>query len=156
MSDKLVSELEMIYELFQNSSDCLAEEDSNYSPKEGMMTVAQLVAHVARTIDWFMNGAFGPQGFDLDFEGQKKKILEVKSLSSARKLLQEAIEKAIKIVSGKSDEELNRPLSKGAVMGGEPRAAIIGAIADHTAHHRGALTVYSRLLGKTPRMPYGD
>jgi hypothetical protein len=27
---------------------------------------------------------------------------------------------------------------------------------DHTAHHRGALTVYSRLLGKVPKMPYAD
>jgi uncharacterized damage-inducible protein DinB len=26
---------------------------------------------------------------------------------------------------------------------------------EHTAHHRGALTVYSRLLGKVPPMPYG-
>jgi uncharacterized damage-inducible protein DinB len=26
---------------------------------------------------------------------------------------------------------------------------------EHTAHHRGALTVYSRLLGKVPLMPYG-
>ncbi|NJL28826.1 MAG: hypothetical protein HC897_13505 [Thermoanaerobaculia bacterium] len=39
-------------------------------------------------------------------------------------------------------------------MGGKPRAAIIGAIVDHTAHHRGTLTVYSRLLGYVPPMPY--
>jgi uncharacterized damage-inducible protein DinB len=26
---------------------------------------------------------------------------------------------------------------------------------EHTAHHRGALTVYSRKLGKVPPMPYG-
>jgi hypothetical protein len=25
---------------------------------------------------------------------------------------------------------------------------------EHTAHHRGALTAYSRLLGKVPPMPY--
>ena len=41
-------------------------------------------------------------------------------------------------------------------MGGLPRSAIFGAITDHTAHHRGALTVYARLLGKTPPMPYMD
>jgi uncharacterized damage-inducible protein DinB len=27
---------------------------------------------------------------------------------------------------------------------------------EHTAHHRGALTVYSRLLGKVSQMPYFD
>jgi len=37
-----------------------------------------------------------------------------------------------------------------------PRLVVIGAISDHTAHHRGALTVYARLLGKEPKMPYMD
>jgi uncharacterized damage-inducible protein DinB len=46
------------------------------------------------------------------------------------------------------------PLPPGPVMGGMPRMAIVGAIQDHTAHHRGALTVYSRLCGHTPAMPY--
>jgi uncharacterized damage-inducible protein DinB len=45
-------------------------------------------------------------------------------------------------------------LPKDGVMGGAPRIAIVGAIADHTAHHRGALTVYARLLGVVPPMPY--
>jgi uncharacterized damage-inducible protein DinB len=34
--------------------------------------------------------------------------------------------------------------------------AIFGAITDHTAHHRGALTVYARLAGAVPPMPYAD
>jgi uncharacterized damage-inducible protein DinB len=39
-------------------------------------------------------------------------------------------------------------------MGGLPRQCIVGAISDHTAHHRGALGVYARLLGRVPAMPY--
>jgi len=39
-------------------------------------------------------------------------------------------------------------------MAGEPRAAIIAAIAEHTAHHRGSLAVYARLLGYVPPIPY--
>jgi len=35
-----------------------------------------------------------------------------------------------------------------------PRMAMIGAITDHTAHHRGALTVYARLNQVVPPMPY--
>ena len=42
------------------------------------------------------------------------------------------------------------------IMGGAPRLAIFGAINDHTAHHRGALTVYARLNGIVPPMPYMD
>ena len=45
-------------------------------------------------------------------------------------------------------------LPEGPVMGGAPRLAIVNAITDHTAHHRGTLTVYSRLRGHTPAMPY--
>ncbi len=37
-----------------------------------------------------------------------------------------------------------------------PRFAIFSAITDHTAHHRGALTVYARLKGIVPPMPYMD
>ena len=40
------------------------------------------------------------------------------------------------------------------MMAGAPRFAVIEGIQDHTAHHRGALTVYSRLLGMTPSVPY--
>ena len=34
--------------------------------------------------------------------------------------------------------------------------AIASAITDHTAHHRGALTVYARVSGLVPPMPYMD
>jgi uncharacterized damage-inducible protein DinB len=46
------------------------------------------------------------------------------------------------------------PIADGPVLGGAPRSAILAAMGDHTAHHRGALTVYARLRGKTPAMPY--
>jgi uncharacterized damage-inducible protein DinB len=39
-------------------------------------------------------------------------------------------------------------------MGGLSRMAIFSAITDHTAHHRGALTVYARLNKLVPPMPY--
>jgi uncharacterized damage-inducible protein DinB len=41
------------------------------------------------------------------------------------------------------------------VMAGQPIGNIVWGMVEHTAHHRGALSVYSRLLGKTPPMPYG-
>ena len=46
----------------------IEEADSQFRPHEGMMTVAQQVAHTAQTLDWFIEGASRPQGFDLDFE----------------------------------------------------------------------------------------
>jgi uncharacterized damage-inducible protein DinB len=59
-------------------------------------------------------------------------------------------------VSAKSDADLMTLLPPGPIMGGVPRMAIFGAITDHTAHHRGALTVYARVSGIVPPMPYGD
>ena len=40
-------------------------------------------------------------------------------------------------------------------MGGVPKFAVISALSDHTAHHRGSLAVYACLIGKEPKMPYG-
>ena len=53
-----------------------------------------------------------------------------------------------------SDAELMAPLPAGPIMGGAPRMAIFSAITDHTAHHRGALTVDARISGIVPPMPY--
>jgi uncharacterized damage-inducible protein DinB len=39
-------------------------------------------------------------------------------------------------------------------MGGQAMSGVVWGMIEHTAHHRGALTVYSRLLGKVPPMPY--
>ncbi len=46
--------------------------------------------------------------------------------------------------------------SRRAIGGDLPRIAIVGAMAEHMAHHRGALSVYARLLGYAPPMPYAD
>jgi len=51
-------------------------------------------------------------------------------------------------------EELAAPLPADGIMGGAPTSAIVGGAIDHTAHHRGALTVYARLLGRVAAMPY--
>jgi len=120
-----------------------------------MMTAVQQVAHVAMTIDWFIDGVTRPGGFDLDFEGAAKELEKVTSLTAARAMLDAAYEKALAFAASKSADELATPLPPGPVMGGEPLGDIFWGIVEHTAHHRGALTIYSRLLGKVPVMPYG-
>lgn len=120
------------------------------------MTTAQQVAHAARVIDWFMEGAFRPEGFDLDFDEQIKLVLAVKSLAAARTWFERSVFSAIETLRGQTDAELTESLPPGPVMGGMPRIAIIGAITDHTAHHRGALTAYARMNGIAPLDPYGN
>ncbi len=149
-----VKELENTKAYFDRSTRCLTEDDSTFAPAGETMSAAQQVAHVAQTIDWFMEGGFRPEGFDMDFEAHARKIMGVTSLAAAREWLDRSVTAAAENISGRTADELLEPMAEGMVMGGQPRAAIIGAIVDHTAHHRGALTVYSRLRGYTPAMPY--
>ena len=75
------------------------------------------------------------------------------SFDEAVKLLKEATARGIEAIKNASDAELMEPIT-GEIMKGAPKLAVVGAITDHTAHHRGALSVYARLLDKTPKMPY--
>jgi len=156
MKDGLIEQLKSSRQFFNRGTDCLLEEHSGFAPKEGMYTVAHQVAHVAHTVEWFMEGAFDPNGFDLDFEKLIAKEAGFASLKDARDWFEKAMKNALDVLSQKSDEELLAPLPEGPVMGGAPRLAIVSAMVEHTAHHRGSLAVYARLLDLAPKMPYGD
>jgi uncharacterized damage-inducible protein DinB len=155
-SRELTAELKSSQEFFERSSRLLTEQDSEFRPKEGMYTAAQQVAHAAQTIDWFVEGASRPDGFDLDFERHVAAIAPVTSLAEAREWLKRSYDSAQKYFGGLTETDLNKPLPAGPIMGGEPVWRVVYAISEHSAHHRGALSVYSRLLGKVPPMPYGD
>ena len=139
---------------FGRTCSVFKEEDSGFAPTPGQFTLAQHVAHVAQTVDWFVEGAFRPEGFDMDFALQHAKVREFTSFQSAMADLARAVDAAAAVLESKSDEEMLAPLADGPIMGGQPRAAIIAAISEHTAHHRGSLAVYGRLLGYAPPMPY--
>jgi len=150
----LVRELKSFKIFFDRTTACLTEEDSSFAPVAGMMTVAQSVAHAAQTVDWFMEGAFRPEGFDVDFEKLGAKITGTTALSEAREWFDRAFAAAEEVTLAHSAGEWAEPLPQGPVMGGAPRSAVIGGINDHTAHHRGSLAVYARLRGYEPAMPY--
>ena len=155
LSHDFANQLLASKEFFERSTRVLEEADSNFRPQEGMMTVAQQVAHVAQTLDWFVEGASRREGFDLDFEKHAKALAGVTSLAAARQMLEAAYASTIRFCRSRSPEDFAGPLPAGPVMGGQPISDIVWSMIEHTAHHRGALTVYSRLLGKVPVMPYG-
>jgi uncharacterized damage-inducible protein DinB len=153
--NNFASQLLASQDFFTRSTRVLEEADSQFRPYEGMMTVAQQVAHAAQTLDWFVQGASRPEGFDLDFEAIAKAVFSVTSLAAARNWLETSFANAVQFLNSCSPEELARPLPAGPIMGGQPMSDVVWAMVEHTAHHRGALTVYSRALGKVPPMPYG-
>jgi uncharacterized damage-inducible protein DinB len=154
MKEGLLAQFNAMKEFFDRSTRVLEEKDSGFAPKDGMFTVAQQVAHAAQTVDWFIQGAFAPGGFSMDFEKLDKDVRAVTSLTAARQWMDRACAEAIGVINSHSDADWSGRLAEGPVMGGMPRFTIFGAITDHSAHHRGALTVYTRLLGKVPPMPY--
>jgi uncharacterized damage-inducible protein DinB len=153
-TENFANQLVTSKDYFDRSTRVLEEADSGFRPQAGMMTVAQQVGHVAQTLDWFIQGATRPEGFDLNFEQHAKELETLTSLSAARKKLDAAFAKSIDFLRSRTPEQLAQPLPAGPVMGGQPFTDIVWAIVEHTAHHRGALTVYSRQLGKVPPMPY--
>lgn len=148
-----VTELEATEKFFQRTCECLEEADSSFAPTPEMMSVAQQVAHVAGTVDWFVEGVFGGHGFDMDFEAGAAKCNAVTSLAEARAWLVRAFAGAREAFAARSDAELAAALPENPILQG-PLYSVIEAIIDHTGHHRGALSVYARLRGKVPAMPY--
>lgn len=149
-------QIRMQRDFFERGTRCFTEEHSGFAPVEGMFTVATQVAHVATTVKWFREGAFSPDGFDMDFESIDNAARAVTSLAEARAMFAKETEALASFLASKTMEELTTPIVPGIVMGGAPRLAIVGSLADHTAHHRGALSVYARLLGLVAPMPYMD
>ena len=151
--DGVINKLDSTEQFLLKTMEGLEECDGPFTPKEGMFTLCQHVAHVAQTVDWFLEGMYQGQ-FNEDFESLESKILEIKTLSEAKAWLTKAFEDARNTLTKKGEVALKERLPPGPIMGGVPRYIVVGAISDHTAHHRGSIAVYIRLLGKEPSMPY--
>lgn len=151
---QLTLQLEHAKAFFDRATSALEEADSTFAPTPEMFTVAQQVGHVAQDIDWFREGASRPEGFEMDFERNIRVLSNVVSLKAAREWHDQAQQQVLAWIADQGEEGMRAPLPPGLIMGGAPRLAIVNGIVDHTAHHRGALAVYARLLGKVPANPY--
>ncbi len=141
-------------EFFNRSTSALDEADSAFAPAEGMYTAAQQVAHVADTINWFIEGGLEHKPWNMDFEALDRQVRTVTSLAAARAQLDAAFTRLLELTAGYSPEDMMAPVPDGPMLPGMPRVAILSGIEEHTAHHRGALSVYARLIGKVPPLPY--
>lgn len=148
-----ICELDNSQRFFKKCMGSFTEADSGFAPKPDMMTVAQQVAHVAHTIDWFIEGMFNADGPRTDWENLVPEYMGVASFKEAMAWIDRSFDNARKVLTDKTMEEMMIPVG-GELLGGMPRAGAVSGIADHTAHHRGSLVVYVRLLGRVPEMPY--
>ena len=93
-------------------------------------------------------------GFDMDFDKHIADSHAASGFDACKQLVVSAFSDARELIGQQTDEALLKPLPEGPIMGGAPAMTVVSGIADHTAHHRGSLSVYARLLGKTAPMPY--
>jgi len=152
-TESIVAQLKTSHKYMKSTISIFDEDDAGFAPQPELYTVAGHIAHAADSVEWFVEGAFG-EGWNLDFEGLIAGARAIETLEEANAWLDRAFEKAIAAFESASDEDLAAPITDERIMGGAPRSAIVGPIVDHTAHHRGALTVYARLVGKVSPMPY--
>jgi uncharacterized damage-inducible protein DinB len=131
------------------------EEHETFKPTDEMMTVAQQINHIAHTVVWFREGAFG-KGFDLDFEKIEALNRQKISLDEAMLFLEKVYDDYIAFLGGLDEAALSAPMAENPIFGTLPRFVTLFAQNDHTAHHRGALSVYLRLLDITPTMIYTE
>jgi hypothetical protein len=96
-------------QFFSRTLSVFKEEDSGFAPDPGMFTVAQQVAHVAQTIDWFMAGGFSDQGFDLDFAAHHNAVRRHNSLQESLAWLVKAVDGAAATLATKTPEEMMAP-----------------------------------------------
>ncbi len=152
-SSDIVAQLKSSRKYFMRTISSFEEKDACFAPQPELYTVAGHIAHAADSIEWFVEGAFG-QGWNMDFESLIAAARAVDTLEEAVAWLDRAFEKAIDTFSAASDENLAAPIPDKRIMPDSSRSAIVGPIIDHTAHHRGSLAVYVRLVGKVPQMIY--
>lgn len=152
--DRLLQDVKEARDHFERSTRVLKEEHSNHMPAPGMFTVANQVTHVAFSIDWFVDGIATPAGFNMDFEEHDRQARATNSLAAARKKLDKAFARVIELIETKPQSWWDGLIPEGPIMPGAPRSTALIGVIEHTAHHRGALTVYSRTLGLVPIMPY--
>ncbi|MFT5200495.1 MAG: putative damage-inducible protein DinB [Planctomycetota bacterium] len=143
-------------EFFERTLACMQEEDGTFQPQESAFSTIAQVAHAAQTVDWFMGGIEEGKTFNTDSEGLEKELVYTKTLQAAKAWFQRSMAMAILAAEEKPDSFWNSKLPEGPMFAGNPRSFALGGILDHNAHHRGALSVYARLCGHKPAMPYGE
>lgn len=139
---------------FQTVCAIFAETDANYAPRDDMYTVAEQVGHSAAMIDWFLRGAIGGGDPARDYLGQDQLVRSTITLVEAKAWLADAFDRARDFFSKQDAGSLSRPIVDCPLLEGHPLACMVVRISEHCAHHRGALGIYARMLGKAPPVPY--
>ncbi len=132
----------------------LKPEHGEFRPVEEILTASQQIKHIALTTRWFYSKALGTgfdfSSFDEYLEGMQKPI----ELMEAVRMLNETYDESVPAFEKMTEAQLGAVVKDDPMLGTFLISDLIYYNNEHTAHHRGALSVYLRLLGITPTMVY--
>lgn len=158
IAELFLSELDREHGRSKRALAQVPEGRHDWKPHEKSMTFGYLAEIVAGIHSWV---AMAINQDELDLEppgGPKYKPEPLFTSAALLERLEKATADARTALQNASDERLMQPwrlLVAGKVVQEMPRHIIIRDILNHSAHHRGQMTVYLRLLGATVPALYG-
>ncbi|MFY8300823.1 DinB family protein [Pseudoalteromonas sp. SS15] len=169
-------------EFFLRTLSAFNDEDSNFRPQQNMLSVKDQVMHTVGAIELFVSAylatlestskithtSFRPGQVWLGSStavtdmrwtqnADKKQFDEEVNMEEIKAIFSKTMAYASDAFAIPSEVELQQPIGENSLVPDFFCAEdIIEIMLDHTAHHRGALAQYARLLGHSPKIPYFD
>lgn len=123
-------------------AELMSEEDYEFKPTERQRSFKEQLVHIKGNIMWLSTSYFT----DKEFKRDSSSLPESKE--ETIKLLNDAFEDSLKIISGTPVEDLEVIVDFFA--GPKSKLQILNLLQDHVTHHRGQLIVYLNLKNIIP------
>jgi len=158
IAELFLSELEREHVRSRRALEQVPEGRRDWKPHDRSMNFGYLAEIVANIHSWVAM-AINQDELDLNPpDGPKYKPEPLLTSAALLKALDKATSDARRALENATDGRLMQPwrlLVAGKVVSEAPRHVMIRDILNHSAHHRGQMTVYLRLLGATVPALYG-
>lgn len=181
--NRAVARLGIHKEFFHRTIACFRPEEGSFQPRPDMLSVNGQILHVTAAIELFLSGLFvafkrlrsetlvslrgegeawiGLSSGFTDMGWTEQASLEheasgpARSMEAALAAFDGTMDIAASVFSELTSEDMVQPLAQNPLDLRTPQH-VLEILLDHTAHHRGALAQYARLLGHDPSIPYFD
>ncbi len=169
-------------QFFRRTLQAFEEQDAAFQPRPEMLSVAGHIHHVIAGLELFLAGVFpamerfqgrewrsrrgegqtwlglGPGFTSMEWTKVSNEDLSGADggeapLAFALRAFEETMDLAAELYGQLSRQELLMMLPENPIQLRTPQEAL-EIMLDHTAHHRGALAQYARLLDREPKIPY--
>jgi uncharacterized damage-inducible protein DinB len=139
----------------------IPEEQYGFRAAEGMMSVAEMLAHLAASTHWASQLHFVEQKTDVSYEDFARYMAEVKALAdglTTKAAIVAALEanghdfacRMEQMTSAQLDEQVAFPPPVQPPT--KSRFEMLLSVKEHEMHHRGQLMLIERLLGIVPHL----